>query len=81
MILQASLRKREKVTPGRWRAYGYQRPGNLWKEAKTGLRDWKLRFGWAPADSSNKAQMDRDLNKDVTLHPKQSEGEKLRKKE
>jgi hypothetical protein len=75
------VEQKGKVQPGRWRAYGFQRPNNLWKEAKTGLRDWKLRIGWAPQESSNKRQMDLDLNKDVTMHPKKSEGEKLREKE
>lgn len=69
-----------KVRPGRWRAYGFESPNNLWKEAKTGLRDLKLRLGWAPQNSSNKRQIDLDLNKDITLSPKKSEGEKLRKK-
>ena len=74
------VQQKGKVTPGKWRAYGFKKPNNLWVEAKTGLRDWKLRVGWAPPYSSNKKQIDLDLNKDITLQPKKSEGEKLRKK-
>ena len=74
------VQQKGKVTPGKWRAYGFKKPNNLWVEAKTGLRDWKLRVGWAPPYSSNKKQIDLDLNKDITLQPQKSEGEKLRKK-
>lgn len=67
-----------KVTPGKYRAYGFKRPSNLLKEAKTGIRSWMLRFGITPQHSSNKEQKELGLNKDTTLHPRKSEGEKLR---
>ncbi len=67
-----------KITPGRYRAYGYKRPTNLWKEAKTGIRSWMLRFGITPENSSVEKQKELGLNKDTTLHPAKSEGEKLR---
>lgn len=37
-----------KVQPGKYRAYGHKKPVNLWKEAKTGIRSWMLRFGITP---------------------------------
>ena len=69
-----------RVTPGKYRAYGYKSPTNLWKEAKTGIRSWMLRLGITPADSSPQKQKELGLNKDTTLKPRKSEGEKLREK-
>jgi hypothetical protein len=42
------VRQKGKVQPGRYRAFGYQKPNNLIKELQTGIRSWKLRFGWPP---------------------------------
>jgi hypothetical protein len=70
--------KKGKVTPGKWRAYGFKPPTNLWKEFKTGIRSWMLRFGIAPEHSSPEVQKKLALNKDTTLRPSISEGEKLR---
>lgn len=69
-----------KVTPGKWRAFGFKPPTNLWKEAKTGIRAWLLRIGIAPPNSSPKKQKEMGLNKDITLRPSKTEGEKLRSK-
>ncbi|MEO6221256.1 MAG: NAD(P)H-dependent oxidoreductase [Ginsengibacter sp.] len=69
---------KDKVAPGKWRAFGFKKPFNIIKEIKTGIRSWKLRFGKAPKYSSPWAQEKLSLNKDVTLHPKKGEGEKLR---
>lgn len=74
------VRMKGKVTPGKWRAFGYKPPGNLWKEAKTGIRAWLLRFGISPDNSSPQIQKEMGLNQDITLTPAKSEGEKLRKK-
>lgn len=67
-----------KVKPGKYRAFGYQPPTNLWKEAKTGIRTWMLRLGITPENSSPEKQKEQNLNRDTTLHPTKSEGEKLR---
>lgn len=67
-----------KVTPGKYKAYGLKRSTNLWKEAKTGICLWMLRFGISPVDSSMQKQKELGLNKDTTLQPAKSEGEKLR---
>jgi multimeric flavodoxin WrbA len=72
--------KKGKVLPGKWRAYNYKPPTNLLKEAKTGIRSWMLRFGMTPENSSPQKQRELGLNKDTTLHPKKSEGDKLREK-
>lgn len=68
-----------KVTPGKYRAYGLKRKTNLWHEAKTGIRSWKLRFGITPKNSSPEKQSQLGLNKDNTFRPAVSEGEKLRR--
>nr|MBC7612367.1 NAD(P)H-dependent oxidoreductase [Pseudopedobacter sp.] len=68
-----------KVQPGKYRAFGYTPPTDLWKEAKTGIRSWMLRFGISPENSSPEKQKKLKLNKDTTLNPSTSEGENLRK--
>lgn len=68
-----------KVHPGKYRAYGYKPPPHLWNEIKSGLRALRLRFGKAPKNSSPEKQMVLNLNRNSTLHPKKTEGEKLRK--
>jgi hypothetical protein len=72
------VQSKGKVTPGKWRAYGFKASTNLWKEAKTGIRSWMLRFGITPENSSPEKQKQLGLNKDSTLRPEKSEGEKLR---
>ncbi|GAA4342543.1 hypothetical protein [Flaviaesturariibacter amylovorans] len=68
-----------KVTPGRYRAYGYEQPPHLLQELRTGLRSWTLRFGIPPHGSSPWKQQQLGINDDVTLNPKEGEGQKLRK--
>ena len=67
-----------KVTPGKYRAFGYKPPAHLWNEIKTGIRAFKLRFGKAPADSSPQKQAALNLNRNTTFHPEKTEGYKLR---
>lgn len=72
------VKAKGKVPPGKYRAYGFEQPSNLWKELKTGLRAWKLRFGITPPGSSVQKQKELGLNKDTTLQPSKSDGQKLR---
>lgn len=74
----AFVNHKGKVEPGKYRAYGFRKPTSLWKEAKTGIRAWMLRFGITPENSSAEKQAELGLNRDLTLHPAKSEGEKLR---
>ena len=67
-----------KVQPGKYRAYGFKQPPHFWSELKTGIRALKLRFGKAPVNSSPEKQIQLNLNRNTTLHPKKTEGEKLR---
>jgi multimeric flavodoxin WrbA len=75
---QGYVQQKGKINPGRYRAYGFKPPANLIKELKTGIRAWKIRFGITPKGSSVEKQKKLNLNKNTTLKPKQSEGEKLR---
>jgi hypothetical protein len=68
-----------KVQPGKYRVYGYKPPPHLWDEIKSGLRALKLRSGKTPKKSSPRKQIALNLNRNTTLHPKKTEGEKLRK--
>ena len=72
------VRQKGKVKPGKYRAYGFKTPFHPLKELKTGIRAWRLRFGFAPKGSSVAMQKNMHLNKDTTLHPQKGEGEKLR---
>ena len=67
-----------KVPPGKYRAYGYKPPSHFISEIKTGLRALRLRFGKSPENSSPQKQMELNLNRNTTLHPKKTEGKKLR---
>jgi len=66
------------VSPGEFRAFGYEPPAKRWDEVKLWWRSMMMRTGHAPEGSSPAVQDDRGLNQDVTLHPLKSEGEKLR---
>jgi len=75
----AFVRKKGKVKPGAYRAYGYEAPGHKVDDAKLAWRDIRMRFGKPPEGSSPAKQQDAGLNRDATLYPKKGEGEKLRK--
>ncbi len=70
--------KKGKVTPNRYRAFGYKAPGHIWANVKDGIRYFKMMVGKSPKDSSPEIQENLGLNQDVTLHTKKGEGEKLR---
>ncbi len=67
-----------KVEPGKYRAYGYEAPGHLVKDLKLKWREIKIGLGHPPEGSSPAKQEELNLNKDETLSPRKSEGEKLR---
>jgi len=74
----AFVGKKGKVEPGKYRAFGYEPPGHLKEDLKAKWREIKTGVGYPPAGSSPALQEELDLNKDLTLKPKKSEGEKLR---
>ena len=67
-----------KVPPGKWRAFGHQAPGHLGRDAKLLVRDFRMRMGLAPKGSSPAEQDRLGINRDRTLSPGKSEGQKLR---
>ncbi len=67
-----------KVEPGKYRAYGHEVPGHLKADLKAKWREIRTGLGYPPRGSSAHQQQKLDLNKDATLRPKKSEGEKLR---
>ena len=69
-----------KVDPGRYRAYGHEAPGHKWADAKLKWREFRMKMGAPPADSSPAAQEHLGLNRDATLSPQTGEGEKLRRR-
>ncbi len=67
-----------KVKPGKYRAYGFEPPQNMWANVQDGIRYVRMMVGKAPKGSSPRIQHDLNLNKDATWHSKKGEGEKLR---
>jgi len=74
----AFVRDKGKVEPGKYRAYGYKPPGHLTEDLKLKWREIKIGLGHPPEGSSPARQKELGLNRDETLRPKKSEGEKLR---
>jgi hypothetical protein len=71
--------RKGKIEPGRYRAYGYERPGHRWADVKLKWREIRIGLG-IPPDGSSPARQDRlGVNRDATLRPKLGEGEKLRR--
>ncbi len=70
--------RKGQVEPGRFRAYGYGPPGHGREDLKLKWREIRMGVGHAPPDSSPAKQDHLGLNQDATLHPKRSEGDKLR---
>jgi hypothetical protein len=72
------VRKKGKVEPGKYRAFGYEAPGHLLRDAKLAWRDVRMRFGHPREGSSPEKQQAMGLNQDATRDPSKGEGEKLR---
>jgi hypothetical protein len=72
------VRQKGPVERGRYRAFGYQAPSHRWADLKLKWRELRMGVGLAPGESSPARQQELGLNRDVTLHPKAGEGEKLR---
>jgi multimeric flavodoxin WrbA len=67
-----------KVTPGRYRAYGYRPPSHLLADIKTKWRGLRMALGIPVRDTSPAIQQELELNRDATLEYKRGEGKKLR---
>jgi hypothetical protein len=74
----AFVRRKGKVEPGKYRAFGYEPPGHFIHDTKLAWREVRMRFGHPREGSSPEKQQAMGLNRDVTLDPSKGEGEKLR---
>lgn len=74
----AFVRRKGKVPPNEFRAFGYRAPGHFTADMRLKWREWRMRLGLPPAQSSPARQQNDKLNDDATLRPARSEGEKLR---
>ena len=72
------LRARETIGAGTYRAFGYKAPKHGVDDLKLKWREIRIGLHHAPEGSSPAIQDDLGLNRDATLQPKKSEGEKLR---
>jgi hypothetical protein len=75
----AFVAQKGKVEPGEYRAFGYKARGHHLADLKLKWRELRMSVGKAPAGSSPARQQALGLNRDATLRPKRSEGEKRRK--
>lgn len=66
------VERKGRVPAGRFRAFGYQAPGHRWNDVRLGWRDVRMRLGHPRANSSPQKQQAAGLNRDATLHPRQS---------
>jgi len=69
---EAFVSNKGKVSPGRFRAFGYEAPGHKLSDAKLLWRSVEMRTGHAPKESSPRIQHDMGLNRDATFHPQRS---------
>jgi hypothetical protein len=72
------VRRKGKVPPGKYRAFGFEPPAHAMNEVKLGLRHFRLMIGLPPMGSSPDRQQDQGLNDDVLLRYRKSEGDRLR---
>lgn len=72
----AHVRQKGKVTPGQWRAYGYEPPRHGREDLKLKVRELRMRVGLPVAGSSPAEQQRLGLNRDATLTPGKSEAER-----
>ena len=66
------------VPPGIYRAVGHTAPGHKYADWRLKWREWRMSLGYAPEGSSPAEQERLGLNRDATLQPGRSEGDKRR---
>lgn len=72
------VKRKGRVPPGQYRAYGYEPPSHRLADMKLKWRSLRMSGGVPSAGSSPARQQDAGLNRDATFSPDRSEGEKLR---
>lgn len=68
----AHVRAKGKVTPGKYRAAGYEAPGHRLADARLKWRELRMSAGLPPAGSSPARQQALGLNRDATFRPGRS---------
>lgn len=69
------VERKGEVSPGLYRAHGYQAPAHRWADLKLKYRQMRMSAGIAPKESSPRKQHDLGLNDDATFTPEKSEAE------
>ena len=72
------VRKKGKVPPGEYRAYGYEPPPHFAADMRTKWRGVRMALGFPVPGTSPAMQQDLELNQDAGIHYKKGEGAKLR---
>ena len=72
--LASYVAQKGKVTPGTYRAYGYEAPSHRIADLKLKWRSLRMSAGIARRDSSPALQQRAGLNRDATFTPKKGEG-------
>ena len=75
---ESFVQQKGKISPGKYRAFGYEPPGHIWANVEDGIRYFRMMVGKPAKGSSPQIQQDLDLNKDATWNTKKGEGDKLR---
>jgi hypothetical protein len=68
------VRRKGKVKPNKYRAFGYKPPKHVWASVEDGIRYFKMMVGKPPKGSSPQVQQELDLNKDATWRTKKVKG-------
>jgi hypothetical protein len=74
----AHVSRKGKITPGRYRAYGYRPPSHFLADLKTKWRGLRMALGFPVPGSSPAIQQQQGLNRDAHIHYKRGEGARLR---
>lgn len=69
---------KDKVTPGRYRAFGYEPPPHALADLQTKWRGARAALGVPQAGTSPAKQQEAGLNRDTTVHYKRGEGKRIR---
>ncbi|MEO8199552.1 MAG: NAD(P)H-dependent oxidoreductase [Gemmatimonadota bacterium] len=77
-MLVRHVSEKGKVSPAKYRAFGYRPPSHLWADIKTKWRGVRMALGIPIPGTSPEIQQRKGLNRDATVHYKRGEGKKLR---
>jgi len=73
------VRTKGAMSPGQYRAFGYEAPGHRLADLQLKWREARMQAGFPPPGSSPAHQQERGLNEDTGWNTKASEGDKRRR--